>query len=135
MSTMFLALIIGWYLVIVSLFMLFQYEHARSVIADVLAHRGLFFIVAIITIIIGLILVVSHNYWVMGWPTIITVISWLILISGLLRLFLPDVAIKMANTVISNPMNFRIMAVINLIIGVFLIAWRYYSYTGGPGFF
>jgi hypothetical protein len=126
MITLFMATVIGWYLVIVSLFTLCQYEQVKSISAEVLEQRGLFFIVAIITLILGLLMVASHNIWVMGWPVIITLISWLVLISGLLRLLCAETASKMGRSFMTHPAGMKIVSVVLLILGVFLLIQVYY---------
>ncbi len=126
MITLFMATVIGWYLVIVSLFTLCQYEQVKSITSEILGQRGLFFIVAIITLILGLLMVASHNVWVMSWPVIITLISWLVLISGLMRLLCADTATRMGQTFLTHPMGMKICAIIFLILGLFLLMQVYY---------
>lgn len=72
MATFYLAAVIGWYLVIVSLFLLFRHEAVNAAMSEIISQRGLLFILAIITIILGLLMVVGHNVWVMGWPVVVT---------------------------------------------------------------
>lgn len=126
MITLFMATVIGWYLVIVSLFTLCQYEQVKSITAEILVQRGLFFIVAIITLILGLLMVVSHNIWVMGWPVIITLISWLVLISGLLRLLCANKAKKMGQSFMANPVGMKVISIVFLLLGLFLLLQVYY---------
>ncbi len=126
MISLFLATVIGWYLVITSVFLLFRHETLKSAMNDVLAQRGLLLILAIITLILGLLLVASHNIWVMGWPVVITLFAWLVLITGLLRLFLPDMAIKMGHAFLHHPVRMKIAGVVFLIIGLFLLYWAYF---------
>ena len=115
MVTVFLATVIGWYLVVFGLLTLCRYEQLRGVVNDVLGHRGLLFIVAIITFILGLLMVVSHNIWVMGWPVIITVFSWLVLISGIMRLFFPEMVTKVGLSLCNNSTYMYISAIILLL--------------------
>lgn len=126
MITLFMATVIGWYLVIVSLFTLCQYEQVKSITAEILEQRGLFFIAAIITLILGLLMVASHNIWVMGWPVIITLISWLVLISGLLRLLCANTAKKMGQSFMANPVGMKVVSVVFLLLGLFLLLQVYY---------
>lgn len=126
MITLFMATVIGWYLVIVSLFILCHYEQVKSITAEILGQRSLFFIVAIITLILGLLMVASHNIWVMGWPVIITLISWLVLISSIVRLLCVDTAIRMGQAFFAHPTRIKIGAVLFLIVGLFLLMKVYY---------
>lgn len=127
MITLFLASVMGWYLVIFSLYVFLKREYLRGVISDVVSQRGLFFIIAVVTLIFGLLVVVSHNYWIMGWPVIVTLMGWLMLISGLIRLFYAEFAMKMASSYMQSPMKMNIAAGIFLIIGLFLLFHVYYA--------
>lgn len=128
MITLFLATVIGWYLVITSLALLFRHEYIKAVIADILEHRGLFFLLTIFTLVIGLLLVVSHNIWIIGWPLIVTLFSWLVLIGALIRLFCPEVSLKMAKSALDHPLRVKIATVVFLIVGLFLLFQVYYVY-------
>lgn len=124
--TIFLAKVIGWYFVIMSLFVLFRQEATKSVVMDILAQRALMFFIAIVSLILGLMLVVGHNLWVMGWPVIITLVAWLVLISGILRLVAPELSIKIAQWWLINRVYLRVAAVIYLLIGIYLLYRAYF---------
>jgi len=128
MITLYLATVLGWYLVIISLFLLWRRDTVSGVIGEIMGQRGLLFILAILTVVIGLLMVVSHNVWVMGWPVVVTLFSWLVLISGLIRLLFPDLAIKMMQGFQRNPNHFIVVGVVFLIIGLFLLFNVYYNY-------
>jgi hypothetical protein len=78
---------------------------------------------------VGLLLVLSHNVWVMGWPVIITILAWMILVGGILRLFAPEYAIKVGRRFLKEPVHITIMGIINLVIGLFLL-FRVYFMVG-----
>lgn len=126
MTTIFLATVLGWYLVIISLFLLLRHEQVKSIVSDVVAQQGLFFIVAVITLILGLLMVASHNVWVVGWPVVVTIFSWLILISGIIRLICADTARSMARSFVAQPFRLQTVGIVCLIIGLFLLFKVYY---------
>ena len=126
MNTLFLATVIGWYLVIVGLLTLVQQEHVKSVMSDIMAQRGLFFVLAIITLILGLMMVASHNVWVKGWPVVITLLSWLVLIGGLIRLFGQETVNKMWHSMSNHPFGMKIVSIVSIVIGLFLLLHVYY---------
>lgn len=133
MVTLFLANVLGWYLVIIGLFLLLRHDYVRTIMSEVITQRALFFVVAIFTIILGLLMVISHNIWVAGWPVIITLIAWLALISGLIRLFAPDLALGWGQSMVKHPAGIRITALITLLIGLFLLFNAYYPYFNNLG--
>ena len=95
MLSIYLASVIGWYLLIVGAFILVRTDYVKLIMADILAQRALVFIIAIVTLIFGLMLVATHNIWIMGWPVIITLFGWGAVLSAILRLFFPEIVIKL----------------------------------------
>jgi len=124
--SIFLAHVIGWYCVIMGLFLLFRRDQVGVIAKDVLAHRGLVVIAAVMTFILGLLLVFSHNIWVAAWPVVITVIAWLTLIAGVVRLFFPEELTRVWRKWLSNPSAIIITAAITLIVGFYLLFIVYY---------
>jgi len=128
MATLFMATVIGWYLVIVSLFLMFRTEYVKSIIVDLVAQRGLLFIVALLTVIMGLMMVTVHNIWVLEWPLVITLFSWLVLLGGLARLFCLDHLAEMSQSFLNHPIRLKISGLIYLLIGLFLLFHVYAIY-------
>ena len=91
--SVFLARVIGLYFAIISLFLLIRHKSAASMLKDFATQQGVLLLNAIITPIIGISLVVSHNLWVADWRVVITITAWLGLIAGIVWLFTID-AIK-----------------------------------------
>jgi len=52
--------------------------------------QGLTLITGVFAVIIGMLLVNSHNIWVKDWPVLITLIGWGALIKGVLFLAFPS---------------------------------------------
>ncbi|WP_454783212.1 hypothetical protein [Legionella sp. WA2022007384] len=127
MGTNFLAALLGWYLVIVSLLLLVRREIVVAAMKELMGQRAVMLFVGVITLIIGLLMVLSHNVWVMGWPVIVTVFAWLILISGLFRLYCPDTVYKIWNKLINKSELFITIDVISLLIGLFLLFKVYFG--------
>lgn len=126
MATIFLATVIGWYMVLFGFLVLARTDYVKFAVAEILEQRGLFFLLAVITMILGLLMVASHNSWVMGWPVAVTVICWLVFISGVLRLFLPDVH-EMGKWFLHDPIRLKITAVVFLIYGGYLLFHVYFN--------
>jgi hypothetical protein len=49
-----------------------------------------------ITFLMGLVTVILHNVWVPDWPVIITVMGWMTLIKGIMKIGFPEVIHKQA---------------------------------------
>lgn len=120
--TIFLAKILGWYLIITSLFTLSRPDTVKGFIKDYAAQPALRFFVATFTLILGLILVMLHNYWVMAWPVIITILAWLTLLAGIVRIFAPEFHIRMLKQWSKRRYYFIGLAIIYLLVGLYLLS-------------
>lgn len=126
MTTYFIATVLGWYLVIMSLLLIFRRDVVTAAMRDVMAQPGLLLIVGVITLFIGLLMVISHNYWVLAWPVIVTVFGWIVLISGVIRLFCPETVHKMWGRMANKPEAFTVAGIVMLILGLFLLFQVYF---------
>lgn len=133
MST-FLALALGWYMLIFGILILIRQDYLRTAMADILSSHGLFLLTGVITFLLGLLMVLSHNIWVRNWPVLVTVLSWLTLISGLIRLFFPETALSAWRSILHHPNGLNITGIVTLIIGLFLLYYGYYGVSDIIGF-
>lgn len=79
----------------------------------------------ILTLVIGLSMVLSHNIWAKNWQVAITVLGWLSLIKGMVILFVPEIANKYLKKVqVANFLPYALMAVV--LIGLVL---TYFGFT------
>lgn len=120
----FLAKVIGIYLILVSFAML---SHVHLFITNVnyLIHDvPLMFVMGFITMILGILIVVSHNVWQFNWRLIITLIGWLTLFKGLSLLLYPHLIDQVTRLFLQDVNVAYVIAFIDLLIGVLL------SYVG-----
>ena len=90
-TTLFLTRVFGLYLSIVGVLLLFAKERVGERITQLLESPETRFFSAVVTLMIGILLIVSHNVWTMNWVVLITILSWWVLVKGLLRLFVPEI--------------------------------------------
>ena len=64
----------------------------------------------------GLAIVRSHNYWVRGWPVIVTLVGWFIILLGLFRMFAPEMQLEGAK----KTTMVVVLTMFLLVIGIFL---------------
>ncbi len=128
MVTLFLAKVIGWYFIIASCFILRRSELIKSVLAELSREKALLVVAGMFTIVLGLIMIVAHNQWVLGWPLIITLFSWLVLIAGIIRTFYPEKAIEMGQHFINKPFMRQIVSLLFIILGFLLLYFAYAVY-------
>lgn len=127
MGTTYLAAVMGWYLVIFALAMLTQHAHIQAVLKEVVGKKSLMFISGIISVILGLLMVFSHNVWTHNWNVVVTVMAWLVLLSGLLRLFFPAAANKWMRRLMQSKQHLLGQGFILLLIGVYILFNLYFK--------
>jgi hypothetical protein len=72
------------------------------------------------SVLLGLLILVSHNIWIAKWPVIITIIGWITLLQGIARLFTPGHFVKYCKELIENR-GFLLLAWIWLLVGLYLV--------------
>ena len=123
----FLARVLGLYFIITSIYTLINYKVLPSVVSAIVDNKGVFFLVAVITLILGLLLVVSHNLWTKDWRVLITVLAWVTLISGIFRLFFFDFIARTSHSATGHPGYMIAITIGFLIIGLFLTYRGFYD--------
>lgn len=118
--SIFLARLLGLYLVIVGIACFFKREFFREVLRDFFKNPSLIAVASIINLFIGLLIVLNHNIWEFSWKMFITIIGYLSLLKGIFHLYAPEWGKKMA--VKSSEWDiFVYSGVISLALGLYLM--------------
>ena len=88
--SVFLAKVLGLYLVIVAPAALLNRKHFPRLIKEFSDSLAIVVLSGLVALVLGLLLVVSHNVWTADWRVIITLLGWLTLIKGIVRFAFPD---------------------------------------------
>lgn len=91
----FIAALIGPVVMAVGLSMLMNPGLVAGLAADVAASPALMITTGIIIMLLGLAIVKSHNVW-KGWPLAVTLVGWLAVFGGMLRIVVPDFIASLA---------------------------------------
>jgi hypothetical protein len=118
--SVFFAQILGLFLSIVSLSILVRYQESKKIFHDFLSDPAMIACSGHSRVLAALIILVPHHLWVAQWPVIITIIGWLILLSGILRLFFPKkVASAMKQLMAKNGLLLAVW--VCFLIGLYLV--------------
>lgn len=125
MYSHYLAKIIGPFFFIIGISMVFYKKHYEDVMHEFLENPCLMAYSAMIGLVISLIIITLHNYWVGSWPTIITLIGWIGFFKSILFLFLRDHSKRLYRHLLKGK-------------GYYWISWLYViggAYLGMRGFY
>jgi hypothetical protein len=119
-TSIFLARLIGPVMALVGISLLMNETAFRKMAMEFLRSPALIFFSGMILMPAGLAIVLSHNVWVLNWPVIITLLGWIAVISGALRVFAPDRALEIGKKAIASKQIITVSAAFWLVIGAVL---------------
>ena len=119
-TSIFLARLIGPVMALAGVSLLVNELAFRKMAQEFLRSPALIFFSGMILMPAGLAIVLSHNVWVLNWPVIITLLGWIAVISGALRVFAPDRALEIGKKAIASKQIITVSAAFWLVIGAVL---------------
>lgn len=126
-NSIFLAKLIGPYCIIVAVGIMFNLEAYQKVMQDFFKNSALIYLGGVLALIIGLLIVLSHNLWIANWPIIITLFGWLGIIKGAWLIILPDVVANFADVYRKKTTLLRAHLIVVLALGICLTIFGYFS--------
>ena len=93
-TSLFLAKVIGLSCFIFGISLLLAKTAYQAAAKDYINHSGLQLLGGTISLILGVLIIVSHNIWQFDWRVLITIIGWLILIKGIIWYDFPQNCIR-----------------------------------------
>jgi hypothetical protein len=124
-TSLFLAKLIGPVCLVIGLALLINGAAFRALAGDFLNNPALMFLSGVITLPAGLAIVLTHNVWAGDWRILITILGWLAVIGGLIRILAPQRAVAVGRTMLANPSTLHISTGVYLVIGALLSFFGY----------
>ncbi len=124
-TSIFIARLIGPVLIVVAIVVWFQPQRIATMVREILDGDAILFLSGMQALVLGLVLVNTHNLWVSDWRVIITIFGWLCVFAGVFRLLAPQALKSLAAKMLNAPRLMRIEAICAGIIGVAMSALGY----------
>lgn len=118
--TIWISKFLGPIIVVLSIPMVFTPAGLQETTKRFLSDSPLVLISGILAMTAGLSIVNTHNIWVFGWPVIISLFGWALLVGGATRMMAPRLVVRVGNAVMDRPMMTRIAGVLWGALGAFL---------------
>jgi len=119
--------LIGPTLIAIAAGMLLNLGSFPALAEQISRDPGLIFVSGILLFVAGLAILRAHNIWVGGWPVLVTVLGWLAILGGLLRMLFPTRLAAIAAAVGGSTGGIIVGAVVLLVVGAFL-SFKGYSH-------
>ena len=124
-TSIFLAKLIGPFALALGLALLVNGAAFRVFAGEFLRSNALIFLSGLITLPAGLAIVLVHNVWTADWRVVITIVGWLGLITGAIRMIAPQHAAAFGRSKIDKPLTTTIGGSIWLVVGALLCYFGY----------
>jgi hypothetical protein len=111
----------GLYLVIMGIVLVTRAPELFIVFAQMLSNAPFMILGSIMALIIGILLVVSHNMWCSDWRVLVTLLSWITLIKGIVYLAFPTTGYAIVTYYLNHHTAFYVAVIIMLLLGLFLL--------------
>jgi hypothetical protein len=99
-----------------------------SVVLEPLSRdAALVLIYGIFLFVAGLAIVRFHNRWAANWPVLVTILGWLLIVGGLVRMLFPLRLAAVAGDFSQGSSMMAVVAVVLLVVGAFLSFKAYAS--------
>ena len=123
----FLAKLIGPVFIAGGAGMIFNSVVYRAMFERALHDHMLIYLSGVIVLPVGLAIVATHNDWKWHWPLIITLIGWLAVIGGILRMVAPQLVERIGLSVLTYPNFFVVDGGVAVLLGVLLSYFAYFD--------
>lgn len=120
-TSIFLAKVMGFYLIIKLITVWKNYDRLFSIIQGYKNSDALRLSFGLMTAILGLLVVLFHNVWAWDFRIIITILGWSILIKGWLISFSPAYLDKTSSWFMSGKGTFYLMSILSITLATFLL--------------
>ncbi|MGD2170244.1 MAG: hypothetical protein PVI40_08405 [Chlamydiota bacterium] len=119
-SSIYLAKVIGLYLVFAGVSLLIFKERFKKLFKEALSNGFFINFSGFISFILGLLIVVAHPYWLGDWSVLITLFGWLLLFQGFMRVYFPLHAIAWAKNLTQSKAGLLWVGWVALLVGLYL---------------
>jgi hypothetical protein len=124
-TSIFLAKLIGPFFLILGASLLINRVQFRAMVDEFVRTPALVFLTGLMILPVGLAIVITHNVWSADWRLLITILGWLAIISGALRLLAPQQALNVVRRLYIKPNVLYVSAGIWLVVGAVLSFYGY----------
>ncbi len=116
--SLFLAKLIGIYILIATADMLLRKEEFESALEDYASSQGILLLSGSISLLLGLAIILGHPIYKLNWQGLITLIGYLLVLRGIVRIAAPSFVQKKIITLFTQ--GYWIICGVLLILGLFL---------------
>jgi hypothetical protein len=124
-ASIFLARLLGPLLLLPGVGLFVNRRAFRTMATEVIGSVTLVYLFGLIDFAAGLAIVLVHNVWVADWRVLITLIGWLMLVRGLIRILLTEQAMSYAKNKFRGDTIYHVSGIVLTVLGLVLCYFGY----------
>jgi hypothetical protein len=124
-TSRYLAKLIGPIMLAIGACIVFNGAAFSIMVRQFLASYALIFLAGMVALTAGLAIVLAHNVWTRDWRVIVTVLGWLALIGGVLRIVAPQFVVSIGGAVFAQAVALPAIGFVVIVVGVVLAFFGY----------
>ncbi len=101
-TSIFIAKLIGPAMAVIGVALLANREAFIQAARETMESPAHLVVAGMLALVLGLVLVNTHNHWDTGWPVIITLLGWMSVAAGIMRLVFPDQVRSLGAKMVDN---------------------------------
>lgn len=125
-TSIFLAKLIGPLLLVMGAGILIKPADFRTMVQGFIGNTALIYLAGVLAFVPGLAVVLTHNVWTADWRIAITLLGWLALIAGIIRILLPQQVQAAGAVLIARPATLAAAGIAFAAIGALLCFFGYF---------
>ena len=126
-TSVFIARIAGLCYLIMGAGFLFNRKAFGQVMEDFCKNAAVVFYGGLLALVIGVVIILTHNVWVTNWTVMITIIGWLALIKGIWIIVFPNTVPKLMQVYKKNKNLLIVNPIVMLILGAVLTFFGFFA--------
>ena len=126
-TSVFIARIFGLCYLILGVGLLFNRKVFQRVMEDFYKNAALVFFSGMSALVVGVVIILTHNVWVANWTVIITIIGWLAFIKGIWIIVFPNTVSRFMQAYQKNKSLLTVHSIFALIFGVVLAFFGFFA--------
>ena len=116
----FIARLTGPLLVVIGVGVLLNEANYAAMITEAAHSPTLIYLSGVLTLPLGLAILNIYRAWTADWRVIVTVLGWLLVIGGVVRIVLPQLTATLATPLYSTSTGLTVFAIVMLVLGGYL---------------
>lgn len=112
------AKLIGLYLLITAALYLFRRNQMKDMITEFTTSKSLLALSGEFYLVFGLVVAIYHSIWELSWVGLVTLMGYLLIVRGILRIGFPVQVKKLVMKMTST--SYMIVLIVMLVIGAYL---------------